>query len=192
MTLCFETDRLILRDWNPLADAQQAFDIYGDVDVTRWLSSPVDVSIHETQGRLQRYRSRSVGPSGIWAVVEKDIDRIIGTLLLVPLPGVEGELTPEMEIGWHFRQASWGYGYATEAAQCIAAHALSYLPELYAVAKPDNQPSIRVMQRLGMTELGLTYKYHGGQPLTLFRHTQAEHQSSAPSVSDPSTSDESA
>ena len=98
-----------------------------------------------------------------------DIDRIIGSVLLVPLPGVDGTLTSNLEIGWHFRQASWGYGFATEAAQCVARHALAHLPELYAVAMPDNHRSIKVMQRLGMTDLGITHQYHGGQPLVLFR-----------------------
>jgi len=172
--MVFETHRLILRDWSPLTDAQQAFDIYSDGEVTRWIGSPADTNVQSTHARLQRYRHRSAGGSGLWAVVEKDIDRIIGSVLLVPLPGVDGTLTSNLEIGWHFRQASWGYGFATEAAQCVARHALAHLPELYAVAMPDNHRSIKVMQRLGMKDLGITHQYHGGQPLVLFRLRAAE------------------
>ncbi|MEL7502475.1 MAG: GNAT family N-acetyltransferase [Cyanobacteria bacterium J06554_6] len=172
----FETDRLILREWAPLADAQQAFDIYGDPQVTHWLDFPPDQSIHETQGRLQRYLSRSTGDACILAILEKAIDRIIGTLVLVHLPGTDGEPMPEMEIGWHLRQSSWGYGYATEAARPVAAYALTQIPELYAVALPDNRRSVNVMKRLGMTELGLTKKYHGGRELILYRVTATDFQ----------------
>ncbi|MEO0539483.1 MAG: GNAT family N-acetyltransferase [Cyanobacteria bacterium P01_A01_bin.105] len=171
--MSFTTHRLILRDWHPLADAQPAFDIYGDPAVTRWIGSGVaDTSRYETQARLQGYCRRSADPAhplaNIWAVVEKDIDRIIGTVLLVPLLGVDGEPTAEMEIGWHFRRASWGYGYATEAAQSVVRYALPHLPAIYAVALPDNARSIKVMKRLGMNDLGLTHRYYGGRELALF------------------------
>ncbi|MEO1591631.1 MAG: GNAT family N-acetyltransferase [Cyanobacteria bacterium J06632_22] len=192
-----ETDRLILRGWNPPVDAQQAFDIYGDPAVTCWIGSGVaDANWYETQARLQRYCDRNSPPGSVWAVIEKAIDRIIGTVLLVPLPltsSVGGRLQSisptssvsllpvsdpplEMEIGWHFRRASWGYGYATEAARCALDYGLTHFSEIYAVALPDNYRSISVMQRLGMRDLGKTQRYYGGQTLALFCLTAAEHQ----------------
>ena len=112
------TDRLIIRDWHPLNDAQQACDIYGDPRVTRWLSnSAADSSIWITQQRLQRYCERTAR-LGIWAVVETAIDRAIGSILLISLPNSDKTDSDKIEIGWHFRPASWGYGYATEAATC--------------------------------------------------------------------------
>ncbi|KAM3095037.1 GNAT family N-acetyltransferase [Phormidesmis sp. 146-12] len=32
----FETDRLLIRDWNPAEDAEQAFEIYRDPEIFRF------------------------------------------------------------------------------------------------------------------------------------------------------------
>ncbi|MEM8614919.1 MAG: GNAT family N-acetyltransferase [Cyanobacteria bacterium P01_H01_bin.105] len=156
------TDRLIIRDWHPLYDAQQAFDIYGDPRVTRWLQSDADSSIQVTQARLQRYCERCTNGLGVWAVVEKAIDRVIGSLLLVSLPKNDKTDSGKIEIGWHFRPASWGYGYATEAANAVLGYGFQTLKLsiIYAVATPDNIRSQRVMARLKMQSLGFTDDYY--------------------------------
>ncbi|MEM9905268.1 MAG: GNAT family N-acetyltransferase [Cyanobacteria bacterium P01_D01_bin.44] len=168
-----ETDRLIIRDWQPMQDARHALDIYGDEQVTQWLANAEpEQSIHAVQGRLQRYVSRTLSEgTGVWTVVEKAIDHIVGTILLVPLPNRENEPTDDIEIGWHFRPASWGYGYATEAAQRIVQYGFEELklPMIYAVTLPENARSIAVMARLGMTSMGITTNYYGGNELLLYR-----------------------
>jgi RimJ/RimL family protein N-acetyltransferase len=158
----FTTNRLVIRDWRPLYDAQQAFDIYGDSRVTRWLQSEPDNSIQSTQERLQRYCDRSVNGLGIWAVVEKAIDRVIGSILLIPLPNNDTTDSGKIEIGWHFRPASWGYGYATEAANVTLRYGFKdlQLPTIYAVTTPDNLRSQRVMLHLGMQSLGFTDNHY--------------------------------
>ena len=156
------TDRLIIRSWHPLYDAQQAFDIYGDSRVTRWLQGDADTSLRVTQERLRRYHQRCVNGLGVWAVVEKAIDRAIGSILLVGLPQRDKTDSGKIEIGWHFRPASWGYGYATEAANAILSYGFSELAlsTVYAVTTPDNSRSQRVMLRLGMNFLGFTDDYY--------------------------------
>ncbi|NEQ49797.1 MAG: GNAT family N-acetyltransferase, partial [Leptolyngbya sp. SIO3F4] len=133
------TNRLIIRDWRPIYDAQQAFDIYGDSRVVRWLQGKPDCSIQVTQERLQRYCERTVNGLGVWAVVEKAIDRTVGSILLVPLPSNDKTDSGKIEIGWHFRPASWGYGYATEAARAILGYGFKQLQlsNIYAVTTPD-------------------------------------------------------
>ena len=156
------TDRLIIRDWRPIYDAQQAFDIYGDPRVTHWLQSDADSSIHSTQERLYRYCERCVNGLGVWAVVEKAIDRAIGSILLIPLPNNDKTDSGKVEIGWHFRPASWGYGYATEAANALLQYGFYTLKlsTIYAVTTPKNIRSQQVMARLGMQTLGLTDDYY--------------------------------
>ena len=171
------TDRLIIRNWHPLNDAQQAYDIYGDPRVTRWLSnSAADSSILITRQRLQRYCERT-DRLGIWAVVETAIDRAIGSILLVPLPNSDKTDSNKIEIGWHFRPASWGYGYATEAARALLNYGFTELalPTIYAVTTPDNIRSQRVMARLGMQYLGSTEAYYNHH-LQLYR-LSADHYS---------------
>lgn len=156
------TDRLVIRDWHPLYDAQQAFDIYSDARVTRWLQSDADSSIRTTQERLRRYCERCTDGLGVWAVVEKAIDRTIGSILLVPLPNNDQTDSGKIEIGWHFRPASWGYGYATEAAHAILKYGFNrlQLSTIYAVTTPDNIRSQRVMARLGMRSFGFTDNHY--------------------------------
>ncbi|MEO0869643.1 MAG: GNAT family N-acetyltransferase [Cyanobacteria bacterium J06642_11] len=172
------TDRLIIRNWRPIYDAQQAFDIYSDPRVMRWLSGEADRSIQMTQERLARYCERTVNGLGVWAVVDKAIDRVIGSILLVPLPNSDKTDSHKIEIGWHFRPASWGYGYATEAAQAILQYGFTEveLDTIYAVTTADNIRSQRVMARLNLQSLGTTDN-HYDRTLEIYSLTAANYSS---------------
>ena len=195
----FETQRLILRPWQPAIDARHAMDIYGDKQVVRWVSDgQADTSIRSVQGRLQGYLdNRSQSIVGSWAVEQKDIGRVIGHVLLMVLPDLkntqpagnlwaelrqhsteqadvqypDGKDTHYVEIGWHFRRSSWGFGYATEAALHVTNYAFEALklPILLAVSDPENKRSVAVMKRLGMQYDGFTTRYYQGKPLLLYK-----------------------
>ena len=189
----FETQRLIIRPWQPNQDARHAMDIYSDPRVMSWVDDGGrDTSIRQVQGRLQRYRDHSVcGRPGVgsWAVEQKAIGRVIGHVILMPLPDIkvtqtqrvrssydvplkaEGLPIHYVEIGWHFRPASWGFGYASEAAACVMEFAFEELnlPMLLAITQPGNQRSVALMERLGMQCDGLTTRYYRGKPLLLYK-----------------------
>ena len=57
---------------------------------------------------------------GLYAVALRAGARLIGDCGLVARE-VEGAQV--VEIGWHLERASWGHGYATEAARGVLAHA---------------------------------------------------------------------
>ena len=170
-----ETERLWIRHWQPNQDAAQAFEIYSDPRVTQWIGDKTTAqTIDDARDRLQCYCDRFYKAdegTGCWAVVEKDSDQIIGNILLVRLPDSNGDPCEDHEIGWHFRPASWGQGYATEAARQIVDYGFQTLnlSQLYAVAIVGNQRSTRVMERLGMTTLGMTTAYYSGAELLLYR-----------------------
>ena len=65
---------------------------------------------------------------------------------------------PELEIGWLIGSASWGRGYATEAARAVAAAAFSELgsERLISLVRPANAASIRVAIKLGAVRTGIT------------------------------------
>ncbi|MEM9809368.1 MAG: GNAT family N-acetyltransferase [Cyanobacteria bacterium P01_D01_bin.56] len=172
------TDRLTIRNWRPIYDAQQAFDIYSEPRVTRWLSEDKDQSIQMTQERLVRYCERTTDALGAWAVVDRAIDRVIGNILLVPLPKRDRTYSNNIQIGWHFRPASWGYGYATEAARAILQYGFAEvgLDAIYAVTLADNLRSQRVMARLGMEALGATDDYYN-HTLELYSLTAQDYSS---------------
>ncbi|MGD1861387.1 MAG: GNAT family N-acetyltransferase [Leptolyngbyaceae cyanobacterium] len=168
-----KTERLRIRDWQPAADAADAIAIYGDSAVTQWIGDKsLDATIAAVQARLQRYCARTAAHPdlGCWAVVHQESQTAIGSLLLVPLPGRDNQPSGKVEIGWHFCPASWGHGYATEAAHAVLAYGFQTLKlsAIYAVTLPENQRSMRVTQRLGMSDLGISHDYYGGHPLRLF------------------------
>ncbi|MGC1308530.1 MAG: GNAT family N-acetyltransferase [Phormidesmis sp.] len=182
-----ETDRLIIRHWQPTQDARYALDIYGDSRVMTWLGDDRDASVRQSERRLQRYVKQAHRGRGCWAVEQKDIGRVIGSVVLVDLPDLKADLkaakpsladgkaiaggmpTDYVEIGWHFRPASWGVGYATEAAFCIAQYGFEELclPVLLAVLAPSNRRSHAVAKHLGMRDEGVTTRYYRGQALLL-------------------------
>jgi len=173
--LWLETDRLIIREWQPAQDAAAAaaIAIYGDPRVTRWLGdNSLDATRQAVQARLTRYRDRAAAFPGLgcWAVTRRKTAGLVGNLLLMPLPDRDNAPSGDIEIGWHFCPASWGHGYATEAAHAVMTYGFSTLalPALYVVTLPDNHRSMRVMQRLGMQDFGFSEAYYGGHRLRLF------------------------
>ncbi|AFY40593.1 GCN5-related N-acetyltransferase [[Leptolyngbya] sp. PCC 7376] len=160
-----ETERLKLRLWEPERDAIAAHEIYGDPEVMQFIRAP-EQNLASTAKKLLAYREMTLQTqqkTGIWAVVEKTTNTPIGSILLVELPDNHGDRrTGDFEIGWHFRKASWGKGFAFEAAT----HLLNYglrelkLPIIYAVLREGNWRSQRLAERLHMEALGKTDKYY--------------------------------
>jgi len=56
-----------------------------------------------------------------------------------------------LEVGYAFSPAAWGQGYATELVQFSLGHAFGVLAaqEVHAFARPQNEPSIRVLLKSG-------------------------------------------
>lgn len=58
-----------------------------------------------------------------------------------------------MELGWNTYRASWGRGFANEAAAAAMNHALEIRrePTVRALIGSSNESSLRVAKRLGLT-----------------------------------------
>ena len=184
MDKLLETERLIIRRWNPEIDAEQAFEIYGDAEVMRFIGTGKTEANIETQRQsleaaIERYKHNNNTSTGAWAIVDKESATVVGTILLKQLPDTKGQPTNDYEIGWHLRKASWGKGYATEAGRRIINYGFNILqlPVIYAVVKPENHASVKVTQRLGMTPLGITNQYYNGVELLLFKLDLQENKS---------------
>ncbi|MBS0580194.1 MAG: GNAT family N-acetyltransferase [Proteobacteria bacterium] len=90
---------------------------------------------------------------GLWAVQVRGALPFIG-YVGIKAPSFVAPFTPCIEIGWRLCRASWGCGYATEAARACLAFAFGRLAlsEVVAFTVPANQRSRAVMRRLGMLE----------------------------------------
>ena len=164
----FETERTAVRPWRD-DEVERVFDTYSRWEVARWLGATPRAleSPDQAAAMLGRWAERNAGLDlgGIWAVERKTDGVVAGTVLLVPLPGGDGEY----EVGWHLHPDSWGQGLATEAARgAVALGFAGGLDEVFAVVRPDNTASLAVCRRLGMDDLGRTERYYGAE-LALYR-----------------------
>ncbi len=78
------------------------------------------------------------------------VQKTIGDCGII-LQQVEGERL--YEIGYHLRRDFWGQGLATEAASACRNWAFAHLKteRLISLIRPENLPSRRVAERVGMT-----------------------------------------
>jgi RimJ/RimL family protein N-acetyltransferase len=158
-----ETERLRIRDWR-LEEAPVVLDILSRIEVVKWLGDGPPQLCPDLDGareRIERWRGRDDPPLGYWAIEVTDggpqHGRVIGSVLLVPLPDGDGEV----EIGWHLHPDAWGRGYASEAARAVLAHGFAGgLEEVHAVTHLTNEPSQAVCRRIGMEHRGVTHKWY--------------------------------
>jgi len=155
------TARLVLGPWAP-ADLSAGLAIFGNDEVTHWLI-PAEEPIHDEAGMLaalERWAQEDADaepPVGHWAVRRGEDDVLLGSITLRRMPPFQEDL----ELAWQFDPRHWGNGYATEAAQAVAAWAFERSAhELFAVMRPANERAVRVAQRLGMQWVGETDKYY--------------------------------
>lgn len=145
------------------ADAELLFELDQDEAVMRYINGGNISSMQDIRDRLlprmNSYRDPATG-FGLWQVTTRADyaplpNSYIGWVLIRPMDFFVGTpKTDDVELGWRFRQSSWGYGFATEAAKAVAdAVTAANTAILYwsAIAMPDNKASTRVMEKLGLS-----------------------------------------
>jgi RimJ/RimL family protein N-acetyltransferase len=141
-----ETQRLLLRN-TEAGDIAALVSMWTDPEVTRFMGGPRDAAWLE-----QNFAEDANNPDpplyDQWPVVEKSSDKVIGYCGLLDKE-VEGQL--EIELVYVFVPSVWGKGYGTEMAMALREHATHSmgLKRLIALIEPDNEPSVRVAERLG-------------------------------------------
>lgn len=141
-----ETERLSIRPLD-VADAPVLAAIWADPEVTRHMGGPRDFD--EIRTSLEDDARQDVLPRfDLWPLVEKATTRVVGHCGLLD-KDVDGR--PEVELVYVLAADVWGRGYATEIAAIrdYAFHDLG-LSRVIALIDPDNIPSARVAQKIGM------------------------------------------
>lgn len=150
------TNRLTFELMDADRHQQDLFDLDQDEEVMRFINGGKKSTwedIHERlKPRLKAYTNPEKG-WGIWKVTEIDSGEYLGWVLVRPMHFFsDNPVFDEIELGWRFKQSSWGKGFGTEAAQAIA-DAIAVKPEvnaISAIADEDNYGSIGIMKKLGM------------------------------------------
>lgn len=151
------TDRLILRDLVQ-SDLADLCALQSDPEAMRYVGAGGARTTAQTQGSLDRLieHGRLHGYS-LWATVIAATGEMIGVTGLVLVEGVG----PDVELVYELARPYWGKGYATEAARASLAAGFERfgLERIVALAYPENGPSIRIMEKLGMVEDGSIEAY---------------------------------
>lgn len=159
----YRTERLVLREWTD-DDIEPFAAMCADPEVMRHFPSTMtrDESAEMVGAIRERFARQGYG---LWAVTREG--RFIGYVGLNSTgPGFVTSFSPCQEVGWRIERASWGHGFATEAAReslriGFEEHGLE---TIYSWTTRANQRSENVMKRLGMTRRTDLDFEHPGTP----------------------------
>jgi RimJ/RimL family protein N-acetyltransferase len=140
-------------------------------DVRRFLFDGAVLSAAEIgEAIAASVRDFAAAGHGLWLISEKGRPELVGTEL-VGTAGLRPLEDLGLEIFYSLAPASWGQGYATEAARAVLEYALGPLglPEVLAEVDQGNTASVAVIERLGMTRFDVVPGQLG--PMTRYRRT---------------------
>ena len=165
-----ETERLLLRAWRK-EDFRPYHALLQHPDVHRHFGP-------EPMGQEECWRRLTAGVGGwvfngfgTWGVERKSDGKLVGNVgLFTAWRGLDPEFGEEPEMGWIMAAETHGQGMASEACRATLDWAESNLAPtaMWAIIAPENEPSIRLAERLGFERLHET-PYHGAPTLVMRR-----------------------
>ena len=153
-----ETKRLRLRQWTT-DDLDNLVALNSDAEVMKYF--PSILTVKESEEKLNLYQQQINEKGwGFWAAEVKSTLEFVGIIGLMN-PKDTLPIARNIEIGWRLTKASWGKGYATEAANTSLEYAFEVLnePEVVAITTLNNQASKRVMERIGMHDTNSNFMH---------------------------------
>jgi ribosomal-protein-alanine N-acetyltransferase len=152
MTEIGGTAQVVLRTagWG---DARFISGLISSGEVRRFLGGPVP--LHRQPGVIAGYLRPSDHALTCIAALRAS-RRAVGLVFLTPHK--DGE---DHEVSYMFHPAVWGQGIATAAVSVMLDHGLQRfrLSRLIAETQVDNRPSCRLLERIGMSELGRVERF---------------------------------
>ena len=158
-----ETERLILRKMRE-DDAGAFLDIFSDPIAMRYFGVIFDRPRMDQWVRNNLEHEEQHGFS-LLSVTLKDNGEVVGDCGL-ETDKIDGQMI--VGIGFDFRRSYWGKGYATEAALAVLKYGFTRLEfdSISGWIDPENTPSQRVAERIGMTVE--KYVIRGGKKYALY------------------------
>lgn len=164
--LVLETARMRLRELHE-GDAAFMLALLNSPPFLRWIGdrgvrTEAEARRYLLDGPVASYREHGYG---MWLAERRSDGVALGLSGLVRRPAL-----PDPDIGFAFLPAYMGDGYGSESAQAVLAHArdVLQLPRLLAIVVPDNLPSVRLLQRLGLAHAGETRLSDDAETLALY------------------------
>lgn len=149
----FKTARLGFRKWRE-DDLPAMAAINADIDVMRYFpgvqGEPATASF--IQRMQEQFALRGYTYFAVDLLETTNFTGFIG----LSYQDFRSPWTPFTDIGWRLGKKYWGMGLATEGAKKVIEFGFSNtdLDSIFSVAPSVNQPSINVMQKIGMQKVG--------------------------------------
>jgi RimJ/RimL family protein N-acetyltransferase len=161
-----ETERLQLRRLT-LDDAAFLIDVFGDPAFKRFVGDRKIRTIDQARGFIEKGPFESYRRFGFGHYVVE----LKGSGTPIGICGyVKRDTLPDVDIGFSLLPQFRSQGYAFEAASAVMAHGRDTLGfrRIVAIASPDNDPSIRLLGRLGLSYEGRVKLGSKGDELNLY------------------------
>ena len=153
MFIILETPRLILRRFTDTdADASLIYDLNNDTEVLKYLHEPILQDVANAKEILRNIILPQYAFNfGRWATHLKINNQFIGWCGLKHRPELN-----EIDLGYRFKKAAWGKGYATEASAATLEYGFEILQikTITGRAHIDNLAYISVLKKIGMKYIG--------------------------------------
>lgn len=83
--LPLETERLVIRPFDPKRDAEPLHELWGDAKAMQFVPSGPRASVDQTRELLESLSGRAPEGLGFWALAERGDGRLVGGVGLFPL-----------------------------------------------------------------------------------------------------------
>ena len=174
-----ETERLLLRELRS-GDAESLFAVLGDKEVAEFYDDEVFRDLSQAREQIEAWAAgfrdrRSVR----WGISRVDQDELLGTC------GYYGfhRLHKRAGIGYELARSFWRQGIMTEALNAILQFGFNRvgLNRIEAVVMPENEGSVKLLERLGFQPEGVLREYeHWGNKgcvdLMMFSYLRREYK----------------
>ena len=142
----FETERLIVRQYDPAIDAENFFLLNSDKDVMRYIRKPKsrEECIAFLKEIIGAYKKEPL--MGRWAVIGKSTGEFVGSFAFIPVEGTE-----DSQLGYALLKQFWNKGYATELMKAGNDYVFTKtaLDKIYGITEAANIASQKVLLKSG-------------------------------------------
>jgi RimJ/RimL family protein N-acetyltransferase len=161
-----ETDRLILR-WLSVENAEFILQLLNEPSFVRFIGDKGVRSIDDARDYILRgpVDSYERFGFGLYLIELKEDSVPIGICGLLKRESLE-----DVDIGFAFLPQFWKKGYAFESASAVMTYGRNVvgLSRIVAITSPDNEASIRVLEKLGLRFERMTKLSENGPEIKLF------------------------
>lgn len=172
------TERLLLRAARDTDIPPLQSKIFSVPDVMRYVFAGAALPSAESEALIRQHFNFGEAKTGLSVLTEKASGDVLGFAGLYPCE-VLGE--DDFEIGFVLAREAWGRGLASEIGEAQLAFGFRELgcDRLLALAYPENAPSLRAIEKLGMRHV-TDVSISGRGPRRVYAIDAAEWRASRP------------